>query len=331
MSCQGATSPINIGTDHTATCKLKCDYTFAYNNSDTTATNKGGYISMTYDRASNPQVTYNTKKYNVQEVRLYQPSLHSYGGRKAAAEMIIFHTGNSGSLLVCVPVVASPGQTSSNAMFSMIMPRIKKYAARAGDSAQLGVDNFNLSDIVPIKPFYSYQGTLPYTPCNGVHSFVVFDLNNGGMANMNGEDMTALQNMISTAPTRLATNTPYYYNPSGPSKTLASADDIYIDCQPTGEDGQVLVQTQSDPAGGAAFSGETVKKILANPLMIMVLTALAMFAVIKLGQFIFSKITERRAVKKLLGSESGRAAAKLAVAAGKANASAMRAQRTAAS
>jgi carbonic anhydrase len=317
MSCQGATSPINIGTDHTATCKLKCDYTFAYNNSDSTATNRGGYISMTYDRASNPQVTYNTKKYNVQEIRLYQPSLHSYGGRKAAAEMIIFHTGNSGSLLVCVPVVASPGQTTSNAMFSLIMPRIKKYAARAGDSAQLGVDRFNLSDIVPIKPFYSYQGTLPYTPCNGVHSFVVFDLNNGGMANMNGEDMTALQNMISAAPSRLATNNPYYYNPGGPSKTLASADDIYIDCQPTGEDGQTLIQTPSDPAGGAAFSGETVKKILANPLTIMVLMGLAMYTIIKLGQFIFSKITERRAIKKAAAHAIKSGAAATAVAAAK--------------
>ena len=299
MSCSNATAPINLGSDQQGSCTLKCDYTFSYNNSDSTATNHGNYISMTYDTATNAQVTYNTQKYNVQEIRLYQPSLHTFNGWRADAEMIIYHTSTTGSLIVCVPISGSPAQTASSAMLDLVVPRLVKYAGATGDSAQLRLDQFNLNDIVPIKPFYSYIGTLPYSPCNGSHSYVVFDAADGGSAQISSDNLESLRRLISASSKRIATDVPYFYNQKGPSKTLGAADDIYIDCQPTGEDGETLVPIDLPSGPSMPFTKEKLLTTLKNPWVIALLVGIGMFMILKLIQHMFEKLGDMSAAKKM--------------------------------
>ena len=177
MSCSQATAPINITkAGSTGPCELKCDYTFNYNDSDTTVTNNGTYLSFSYDQANVPPVTFNAERYRVEEVRLYRPSLHTYDGAAADGEIIILHSSNTSKLLVCVPIIGSTAVTKSGTLLGQVMPKVGRYAATAGQTANLNVSDFNLGSLVPNKPFYSYIGTLPYSPCNGTYNYVVFDM-----------------------------------------------------------------------------------------------------------------------------------------------------------
>ena len=105
MSCPNSNSPIDINIRSiSGNCDLKCAYNFKYPISSCNATNRGDYLSLSYDAFSNPPATYNTKPYNVTEIRIYIPSLHSFVGKKTAGEIVIIHNSTSGgnSLLVCV-------------------------------------------------------------------------------------------------------------------------------------------------------------------------------------------------------------------------------------
>ena len=59
MSCPNATAPIDINISKiTGKCALKCSYSFHYSNSACIATNRGEYISISYDKSSSPPVLY---------------------------------------------------------------------------------------------------------------------------------------------------------------------------------------------------------------------------------------------------------------------------------
>ena len=146
MSCSQATAPIDIsrsGSD--GTCELKCEYSFSYNNSDTSVTNNGDYLELTYDQASVAPVKFNDSSYRVDSIRIYQPSLHTFDGNNADAEIVIKHSGDSGNLLVCVPVIKSSSVTKSASLLNTIMPKVKSYAYADGQSANLNISNFNLN------------------------------------------------------------------------------------------------------------------------------------------------------------------------------------------
>ena len=93
MSCSKATAPVNITNNTTSTCDLKCDYSFKYPISNLQVTNRGSYLSLKTDPASVPPVTYNAEQYQVQEIRIFSPSLHTYGGKNADAEMFARYFG----------------------------------------------------------------------------------------------------------------------------------------------------------------------------------------------------------------------------------------------
>ena len=125
MSCPTATAPIDINLSKiSGKCDFKCKYSFKYNNSACVATNRGDYISLSYDKSSSPPVLYNSVGYDVQEVRMYAPSLHSYSGAKTDAELVIVHMSNSGSrpLLVCIPIKANNSNSTSAQLFIILCP-----------------------------------------------------------------------------------------------------------------------------------------------------------------------------------------------------------------
>ena len=119
MSCPSATAPIDISMSAiTGKCDLKCSYSFNYNNSSCIATNRGDYISLSYDKSSKPPVTYNTTNYDVQEVRIYIPSLHSYSGSKSDGELIIVESQNSiKSLYIGKYLLVTPTKESDSSSY----------------------------------------------------------------------------------------------------------------------------------------------------------------------------------------------------------------------
>ena len=134
-------------------------------------------IYLGYD-ASTTNVKYNANKMEVHEIRIYTPSLHTYDGVRAEAEMIIVHSGFGKNLLVCIPMKSSDGTGSGASTFSQMLLEASSRIPNSGDATTINALTWSLNDFVPNKkPLWSYTSNLPYTPCTGIYDYIVFSLN----------------------------------------------------------------------------------------------------------------------------------------------------------
>ena len=240
MSCEKSTAPINIPLSSSVyPCDLKCTYNFSYGNSNCTLTNEQNFLRLSYDKNSSAKtINYNKIPLYIQEVRLYKPSLHRYQGKKADGELLIIHGGNGTNLIVSVPIMQGSKISTGGGILNYILEEGLPRVTNLGESTSLNIDNYNLDYIVPKKPFYSYTGTLLYEPCNGKYNYVVFDKSNA--VQISSSALKNFGNIISPLSVQLKTNQAFY-NKLGPNVENSGDDQIYIECNPTGSDGEVLL------------------------------------------------------------------------------------------
>jgi carbonic anhydrase len=277
----GPTAPIDLTKNTTGVCNLKCSYSFKYPPTNLQITNKGSYISFKVDNSSSSPVIYNDQNYNVQEARLYQPSLHTYAGQHADAELIISHTNtiSTKKLLVSIPIKTSSTSTSdSSTFFDLIFIEVQKTANSQGQQAMYNNPTFTLGKFVPMTPYYSYTGTLPWAPQNGTYAYVVYSIENA--IAMSTQSMSVLKSVVYQSNTTIQTN-PYdiFYNSVGP--VTPSQGEIYIDCQPTGDDGEILVPAKIDTGG--LLDNQLLQSLINSNLVKILIGALIMIGIWKLS------------------------------------------------
>jgi len=261
MSCPNATAPIDISISKiTGKCDYKCSFRFQYNNSSCIATNRGDYLSLSYDKSSSPPVLYNTAGYDVQEVRIYIPSLHSYNATKSDGELIIVHTSNTGAnpLLVCIPIKSNNSSTQSALFFKTVIDTVANSAPADGESTTVNIPKYNLTTLVPKKPFFSYSATEPYQPCSEKVEYIVYAPLNSSLDIMS-DTLTKLQSIIKSNPYDIKTGPSLFFNEKGPSSIGSGEGDIYIDCQPVGQSDETVNVTNSTSSINYDFSFEDLK------------------------------------------------------------------------
>jgi len=252
------TAPLNIvrrlQTDNI--CKLKCAYQFKYAHTNLTIHNYGSMLLFFTQASSTPPVVYNDQNYNLYAAVLVSPSMHTYNGSRAHAELILAHMSTSApqkNLYVCIPIKASSNTSDDSATYlDMILSTI----AQSGTTAVYNDSTFTFNKFVPMKPFFSYTGTDMFnTACysrNGVPTsqidYIVF--NNDNAITMSRKAFTIIRQLLAKTPPRIApinqsvNPTGLFYNPDGPSSSREG--EIYIDCRPTGDEGEVLVPASVD-------------------------------------------------------------------------------------
>ena len=276
MSCPTATAPIDINmTDVTGNCTLKCSYSFHYTNSSCVATNRGDYISIAYDKSSSPPVSYNATNYDVQEIRLYTPSLHSYNGTKTDGEFIIVHSSNTGaiSLLVCIPIKSNNTSSESATFFGTLINTVASSAPMDGETTPINVSTFNLDYFVPKKPFFSYSATEPYQPCNDNVNYIVFAPLQASL-DITPESLTTLQTIIESNPYDVKPGSTLFYNENGPTAGGDGSGEIYIDCQPVGsseDNTEVIIDNYSSYSWQDWLNNPLIKILLGSLLFIIIL------------------------------------------------------------
>jgi carbonic anhydrase len=282
MSCLNSTSPIDINKNNLAgKCDFKCSYSFQYMNSSCVATNRGDYISLSYDNTSNPSVIYNDSGYNVKEVRLYSPSIHTYNGKKVDGELIIEHNSIAGlsQLLVCVPIKVNDVDAQDSKILTNIISTISNNAPNKDEATDVRLLDYNLNIFVPRKPFYSYTGTLIYQPCGGKYNYIVFSPDEY-YNNISTKTFNTLQQLISAHPYKIQTDGPsLYYNSQG-ATVYSSNNDIYIDCQPVGIDNNETETIVSTDIKMPTFMNTNILKNPGIQLILGVLLFLLFFYVI---------------------------------------------------
>lgn len=289
MSCSNSNAPIDISASNSSgKCDLKCDYKFKYSNSSCIGKNMGDYISLSYDNNGSSSVTFNMIAYNVSEVRLYHPSLHSFNGNKIDAELIIVHKSTTGEipLLVCIPVRLSNGSSISSAMFRNIIYTMSKKAPSQGDETTIQIKNYNLSLIVPKVQFYSYTATEPYQPCNENVNYVVFDATDTTI-DINNDTYELFKKIIQANLYVTKTGVNYYLNKKGANSV--TEDDIYIDCQPVGQSEETIDVINDNSSGNdsANFSFDDLKN---NDVFKFIVAILIFIFILYIFNFVFEII-----------------------------------------
>jgi len=239
MSCN---APINIIRRTADKCSLKCLLMYKYGNSSCTVKNATDQLIVTYDGESD--VLFNSIRYNPVEIRIFKPSIHKFEGVFAEAEMVIFHTGSNGGLFVCIPINTTSTFAASTGA-NLIQDIVSKSPAQ-NESTTLNLTDFNLNYIIPKSSYFSYTGTRPYGECNDtMYNYIVFPLNS---LSVHQSTMDALGNLIHDSYIPIYENTCYWNEMGTKSNGFAGDGQIYIDCQPTGEEGEIIFKEQSTPS-----------------------------------------------------------------------------------
>ena len=199
----------------------------------------GAAVSMSEDRvyltikcnSSNDSkvVFYGGGSFIPTEIRIYAPSLHTYNGSHTDAEMLIVHSpgssnsnssnsGGSSGLIVSVPIsISSNGTSTDMSAILQAANTINPGTLSVNSSAPINED-INVNDLIPVKPYYVYYGTLPYDSCGGNYYYAVFTDTISAV----GPISNMVASGIATVPTSLKTN---LQKSSGPPTTGSGDDD----------------------------------------------------------------------------------------------------------
>ena len=215
-------SPQNVS----GKCDLKCAYNFKYSESNSTARNNGVMIGLTYDNSSVPPVLFNNQKYNVNSIFITCPSVHTFNGSQAAAEIMIEHTPVVGGpqLNVAIPITSSSESSTASNLITEIIQSVGTNAPSQGNSTNLNLTGFTLQNIVPNKPFYSYTDS-------GNNEWIVFGILSA--IPLSSGTLSTLGQIIKPFPLPMSGG-PIFLNSSGPNSSGTVGDGIYISCKPTG-------------------------------------------------------------------------------------------------
>ena len=243
---------------------------------------------MQTDASPMPPVIYNNQNYDVTKVYLTYPSYHSYAGQKADAELIIDHsnTANNKILKVCVPIMQSSSSTAESVTyFDLIIGEIQRTAPSVGKTTHYNNPTLSLAKFVPLKPYYSYSAE------NGV-DVIAFGKEDAIAMSPSAfialKAVTQRRVILSTKPNP---TTGVFYNAKGPVQP--NSGEIYIDCQPTGDDGELLVPV--NPDSGGLLGNETLKKVWNMQMMKIFVGALVMIVIWKVSIKIIDGIASHSA------------------------------------
>jgi carbonic anhydrase len=266
------TAPLNIvqNLQTDKICKLKCSYQFTYAQTTLQIANYGFMLHITPDLVSTPPVIYNSSNYNLDSAVLMQPSVHQYNGVKADAELILYHlpaSGTGNALMVCVPIKASSSSTAATVnFFDMIMSTVSQTAASSGKRTIFNNSTFHFGRFVPMTPYYAYSGTHIFQQgCRSDQAtidYIVYHAENS--ITMSPQAFSTLQRVIpnpqpvGAAMPASSNSGGLFFNPNGPIPP--NQPDIYIDCQPTGDDGEILAPAPRET--GNLLANNPLKKLM---------------------------------------------------------------------
>lgn len=279
MDCN---APINIIKRTTDKCSLKCLLWYKYGNSSCTVKNATDQLLIHYDGDSD--VMFNSVSYNPVEVRIFKPSIHQFDGSHADAEIVIVHTGANGGLLLCIPVMASANANASTA--TNLLNDIIKNAPATNQTSSLNLTDFNLNFIVPKSSYFSYTGTLPYECVAGKeYNYVVFPKNS---LIVNQLTLTNLGNLIHDSYITTHERVCFFNEMGTKNNGFAGDGQIYIDCQPTGEEGEIIYKEQST----SSSSTKTMSFEWLYSFLYVIVGMILLYGSVKLLHFLFLMVNK---------------------------------------
>jgi len=323
----GDEAPINIDSSIVSNDKLNCtsncDLKFKYNSSSCVITKQDKYYEIKYDRTNQFPVSFNNNEYKPDYIRIYQPSLHTYDGNKAAAEMLIYHTNNNGeTLIICIPIEVGTGGKQSSEITNQILQNLPKSETESTRPSE--ITNFNLGDLIPKSGFYTYVASDLFSK-KGVVTYVVYHKKNA--ITVSRDSITSVKDTkrpsaIKKISVKMATtNTVYLYNKNGANNS--GTDEYYLQCDNTGQDGTILYKGTTPSKDGSVDKKSIGSKSLdwkaltndpSFKKFIVAISAIVFTLLLSGIGYVILKLWEKRNKASNTGSGSGAGAGSAAAA-----------------
>lgn len=253
---------INIPDSVPTKCTLQCGLSYDYKPSliarfAVDPSTNPTYFSITYE-ASN-HVLYNSKLYTLNDrdtIMLIKGGIHRFNGEELPLELVISHTSESSRLYLCIPITSSAFSPSSGPLDIIVDTY---YNNRA--TTTLNLNNFDLTSIIPKSSYIIHQG--PYLGGTENDTYIVFPRNQFKLSSETISKITGEPGVpISSKPAICSTP---YSNVRPNTSTLVQSEkgtasngfsgdgQIYIDCQPTDSDGEIVVKETIIPTSAVKF------------------------------------------------------------------------------
>lgn len=244
---------INIKHENLHNCIKKCEFNYNYEYTFLKYEKKGNYLSYKFVDNNKSTIKLGNTNYIPDEMVVYTPSLHKYNGDSVIGEILIYHINTSSyaskPLIVCIPLQKiNSTNKCSQALNNIIYHPLKKNIQKT----QINNITFSINDILKEKKsYYYYEGKIGKWErnTNGANLVVFTSTRGSYSASIDENTYKELQKISNNNEggikhnfTNRENEKELFYNSKGSKQSIdPNNDGIYIDCRPTGEDGNVLI------------------------------------------------------------------------------------------
>ena len=205
-------SPINLDSEIIQKCETLCHFDTFYESSKCYVTYINNLIQLNYDKGS--YLKFQDILYELKNITVHSPSLHSIDGEKYDLEICLIHSLNSdesdtNGIILSRMFQKGPHYGNPEIFINQFindLPRVE-----VSNEMEINVsNNWNVNMLLPKnKSYFMYDGSLPFPPCTEQYKvFVYEDIGSIGETNIN-----IFQNNISDSfrPIQLLNNRSIFY------------------------------------------------------------------------------------------------------------------------
>lgn len=215
-------SPIDIKPNKAVRCAALCDLMFYYRSSACNLINTKNTVVIDYDPGT--YVVYNTQVFELDRISFTIPSAHTIDRKSFPIEAQLNHRNPDTSQILIISVFIDVNDAPSKSshffeLFSKSVPKIP------GKQKHINTPNtWSIYSMIPeIKSFYTYQGSLPRSPCTENVTWIILD----NPSNCSNRFYNNLKRVINSKPRPIQDlyGRKIYYNPNSNSKNSRNYGD----------------------------------------------------------------------------------------------------------
>ena len=246
-------SYINIPGSVPNKCSLQCNLWYDYKTSPTSlVSSTESSLKINYD-GSGSNVMYNSSLFRISSsyaITLFVGGIHKFNDVQPPLEMVIKHESQDTNteLYICIPITSSGNITSMNPIETILTSYFPQKT-----TTRVNTSNFNLNYVIPKSTYFVHTGT--YHGTSRPRSvYIVFPrdklmISSQAITLMTGRtDMTPYTSVIKKTDDLIQ-------NERGTTVNGFSGEDqIYIDCQPTDSQGEIVIKENIVPTDYYKFN-----------------------------------------------------------------------------
>ena len=187
-------SPIDINTANTQICNTLCDFTLHYKPSSCKVNFKNNQVIVKYGSGS--FLEYQNILYELKEIHVHVPTLHSIDGSKYDLELLFIHkisdnntvskkSDTPNGVILSRLYESGPHHGGTENFLNQFINEVPKETSQFDIEIDVS-DDWSASMCQPKnRSFYMYDGSLPFPPCDTNYKVIVYeDIGSIGRTNL---------------------------------------------------------------------------------------------------------------------------------------------------